>query len=1200
MNTMPMNHLKEALAMAREASKDKEKFWEEYPYGNAFTVAYGYVALLRRGKFSRDLGKLDALMDAMTFRQEVMFTYLPRVFQRIKPDKRFNELMEVALSGEVRKSNGFVKAIHMSDDEVFIRVMDLSFYSWDNRFVKSLDKLKETLEAKGLRSYYNLAPDIAAKPDEEPQERQIAETPITPSGSRAPGTEDGPVSTVIIKKTEDPDELRKEKIKPTLRTPDFAPGTLPENGLHKLLPDVASPVEEKDKEEISAELKEFKEISEKVRSIREELSKKIYGQDTGISKFAEGIFHALMTEDGREEGGPRGVFLFVGPPGVGKTYMAESLAQLLDLPCKRFNMSEYSSDTDYFQLVGTDPSYKNTHKGLLSKFIESNPDGIIIFDEIEKAGPRVHNIFLQILGLGEYDDDATKDTINCRDTIMIFTSNAGKELYENRQGDLSEIPEAVIMKTIEREPHPFDDRPLINPALCSRFGGGNVILFNHIDEEALLKIVRDGFDKVCREYKEKTSLSITYDERLPLLFLFHYSNGLDARKASTKSAAFLEKEIYQISRQLGNRKDLLDKAKEISFELSLPVDEEIKEYFESKTTVKFVALCGEEMKALFPENSKVFEIEYVDKEIESIEEYSDVYAILIDPYYGCDTNVWHPIGLDDYDCAGMNSLKKIMDSKVGMPIYLLDSRGHISPTDRESLLQMGARGFINLGHGGEIKTLESLSKTLYISRQYRQLAQRGYILDYDTAIEEADDGAKLIISYYDMWKTQAMDEATGQVALRDEERPDTKLSDVVGATAAKEELKYCIEYLKEPLKFIQKTSNLPKGLLLYGPPGTGKTMLARALAGETNCSFFEVAATDLLSPYTGESKDRVKELFDRARKYAPSVIFIDEIDAIGRDRNMGNTDSGINALLTEMDGFVRNADRPVFVLAATNYGAMDSAALSLDPALMRRFDNRIYVGLPKKSDRFTYLKQISAKRGLNISEETLKTIADRTIGQSLDMLNHVFDLAHRMSVRRNEECSDAMLIEAMDEFLYGEKKEYGPEYYEKVAIHEAGHAYVAWKCGLKPGFITIISRGNHGGYTALGELEDKTEYTADELIGLIRTSLAGRAAEMEFYDAKTAVNTGAEGDLMSATQRALEYICKFGMDNGQLVYINLKSIVGTSDYGKYLEKANEILVKQTQEAGKLIREGRDHIKKLADALCDSSYLTEKEILEILK
>ncbi len=1172
-----INVLNEAIKMAREASNEKERFWLDYPYGNAYTIVYGYVAIVHMGMRFRgrgEIGRVESLLDMLTFRQEVVFTYLPRLFQRIHPDDKFNELIMVALSGKIKKG-GIERDINMSDDEILARVIDMSLDAWDNRFVKNLDTLKEVIGNDEFRAKYSLGEAIHTEP-----------------------------ARIEISELKKPDILIRSSKEGLLhKIPEGSPIASGISPLGKLSVDRFEDDEDpdyEDLEESSLLLATFKNTAAKVGSIRVELSKRIFGQENCISKFAEGLFHALMTETGRKKGGPRGVFFFVGPPGVGKTYLAESLAELLNLPYKRFNMSEYAADTDYFQLTGTDPSYRNPHEGLLSRYIKRHSDSVVVFDEIEKAGPKVHNIFLQILGLGEFDDDYTKETVNCRDTIMIFTSNAGADIYENRKGDLSEIPESVIMNSIAGERHPVEKRAIINPALCSRLGSGCVILFNYVDEEALLQIVKGGFERVCEEYSNKMGLKISFDDRLPLLFLFHFSNSLDARRASIKSYSFLEKEIYQLARQLGNRKDLLDKAGEISFELSLPVDEEIRRFFDNEKKEKYIALCGEEMKALFPNKADSYEIEFTETEIEKVDEISDVSAIFVDPYFGCDVNVWHPIGLDDYDCTGMNCLKTIVESKVGIPVYLLDTKGHISPTDKETLLQLGARGFISLGEAGSDKYLEKLAQTLYISRQYRKLCQRGYILDYDTAVEVADEGKRIVVSFYDMWKTQAMDESTGQVALRDDERPQVKLSDVVGLTHAKEELRYYIEYLKEPLKFLQSGGELPKGLLLYGPPGTGKTLLARALAGETDCSFFQVPASELLSPYVGESKDKVKELFKRARKYAPSVIFIDEIDAIGRSREGGNTDSGINALLTEMDGFKKHNDKPVFVLAATNYGAMDDENLRLDQALLRRFDNRIYVGLPRKSDRLIYMEKIVSDKKLSVSDECLKTITSRTIGQSLDMLNHVFDMAHRISVREKKELSDALLLEALEEYLYGEKKEHTPDYYVKTAIHEAGHAYVAWKSGLKPGFMTIVSRGGYGGFTALDDVEDKTEYTKNEIIGLIRVSLAGREAEKEFYGGDLAINTGAESDLRKATGKALDYICRYGMSEDELVNVDIRAIMGAADYGRYLDKANEILLREQAETAKLVKNGKKMIKKLSDVLCDSSHLTEKEILKVLE
>ena len=316
-------------------------------------------------------------------------------------------------------------------------------------------------------------------------------------------------------------------------------------------------------------------------------------------------------------------------------------------------------------------------------------------------------------------------------------------------------------------------------------------------------------------------------------------------------------------------------------------------------------------------------------------------------------------------------------------------------------------------------------------------------------------------------------EDAGEV-LDDVEKPSVRFADVIGAGDAKDELTFFVDFLKNPKSFAARGLKPPKGVLLYGPPGTGKTMLAKAMAGESNVAFIPAVGSAFVTKYQGSGPEAVRALFRRARRYAPAIIFIDELDAVGRSR--GNTPAGmsgheeemaLNALLAEMDGFTVDLKRPVFVLAATNFDTEEGQGGIgvIDAALARRFDRRIRVDLPNKENRRQYLQVMLKKhKGSEVTEDMIETLAGRSAGLSLANLASVLELAARMAAKQNCALNNAILDEAFELTRHGEKKDWGKDYIERVARHESGHAYLCFAAGSTPSYLTIEARGGHGGY----------------------------------------------------------------------------------------------------------------------------------------
>ena len=366
-----------------------------------------------------------------------------------------------------------------------------------------------------------------------------------------------------------------------------------------------------------------------------------------------------------------------------------------------------------------------------------------------------------------------------------------------------------------------------------------------------------------------------------------------------------------------------------------------------------------------------------------------------------------------------------------------------------------------------------------------------------------------------------------------EEGTKTTFKDVAGLDEEKEEVQELIDFLKNPKKFQSMGARIPKGVLLVGPPGTGKTLLARAVAGEAKVPFYYISGSDFVELFVGIGASRVRDMFKQAKMNAPCLIFIDEIDAVGRQRGTGlggghdEREQTLNQLLTEMDGF--GANEGIIIIAATNRPDV------LDPALLRpgRFDRQVTVALPDKNARKEILK-VHAKNKTLAKDVTLEFLAKRTPGFSGADLENLLNEAALLTVRRNKkEITMSEIDEATDRVLMGPAKvtkKYTDSEKRLVAYHEAGHAVLGLKLDGANDVqkITIIPRGHAGGYTMMTPKEESFNYTKKQLLESISGLLAGRVAEEIIFNE---ISTGAHDDFKKATKIARSMVTEYGMSN---------------------------------------------------------------------
>ncbi len=463
--------------------------------------------------------------------------------------------------------------------------------------------------------------------------------------------------------------------------------------------------------------------------------------------------------------------------------------------------------------------------------------------------------------------------------------------------------------------------------------------------------------------------------------------------------------------------------------------------------------------------------------------------------------------------------------------------------------------------------------------------------------------------------SQALSFGRSRAKLLSENRPKVTFADVAGIEEAKEELGEVVEFLKYPKKFQALGARIPKGVLLLGPPGSGKTLLARAIAGEAGVPFFSISGSDFVEMFVGVGASRVRDLFEQAKKSAPCIVFIDEIDAVGRQRGAGlggghdEREQTLNQLLVEMDGFDQNTG--VILIAATNRPDV------LDPALLRpgRFDRQIVVDRADVKGRAAILAVHSKNKPLS-KEISLDTLAKRTPGFSGADLENLLNEAALLAARRNKSVIEmAECEEAIDRVLVGpERKSLVMSQREKenTAFHESGHAVVG---GLTPNSdpvhkVTIIPRGMALGLTWSLPDEDRHSQTKNELFAIIKRMLAGRIAEeIKFGD----VTTGASDDFAKATEIARRMVTQYGMSDslGPIQYGrgNHQVFLGR-DFGEDRNYSEEVAFKIDNEVRKIIDDcygdarrileaNWDKVERMVASLLEHETVETEEVLAIM-
>lgn len=928
----------------------------------------------------------------------------------------------------------------------------------------------------------------------------------------------------------------------------------------------------------------------KITHLREGLLSQVKGQRHAVEQFVQTIFEAdAFAAKNPKRKGPVASFLFLGPSGVGKTFLAQLCGELIGRKTRVFDMSEFSDNLSNGKFNG-----EHGAPAMVTSYVRENPDAILVFDEIEKAHINTIYQFLQILEEGRMQDMRVKREVSFRDNIVIVTTNAGRSLYEGSSDrDLSSLPRKVILEGLREDVSDVTHEQVFPECIITRFANGNVILFNHLEPYALMEIIQKEIKLQVELFSSSFHIEVDYSpEKLASLVLYNAGGVSDARTLRGIARSVIVKELQDVVLQTYQKSgDAVNQLKTIRFYVDPEGNgEEVENLFSNHQNSHVLVFADEMITDGILQSDIQNVVFYPHTDIDAAKRAARgiIDYVLIDPTCGMREMKYVPNDIEDIRSDGIDLFAYFQEYHADIPIYILDTRNRGENTF-STLLSKGARGVLAYDLDNRdvfIRGMNTISYSALINNSVYTLGRSGKLLNYNCSQYSLDE--ETVVVSFDKFSLGLAPKTsdTADFVVRDSVNGIT-FKDVVGCKSAKKALQEFCDYVDDPRKHILAGKKIPRGILLYGPPGTGKTMLAKAMANEVKAAFFQTSATSFFDSLVGQSEKNVRELFAKARRYAPAVIFIDEVDAIARKRGgtLGNShnEDVLNTFLAQMDGFVTDEKRPVFIIAATNYDIQGSEGRVLDGAFVRRFDTRIFMELPNTEEREEFLRMALNKHGVSFGENQEKIIhnvAIRTTGCSgADLANIVELFLRKVS---DGMPTGAILLDSVDEFRYGDIHEYDPEELRQTACHESGHALINRLLAKTPSYLTIVARGEFGGYMARDIDEKKLTETYQELLDQVCCALGGRAAEIVIYGEEKGCNTGASSDIRHAKNIVTYALKVLGM--GSRFFIT-----------RFNDEAEAVIREQFDRAIGIIEEHRGVLLKLTDLLLQHKSLDQTQL-----
>lgn len=897
----------------------------------------------------------------------------------------------------------------------------------------------------------------------------------------------------------------------------------------------------------------------RANALRERLAFEVLGQDQAISMLSDAYFRACLAPP---VSGPRGIFTFMGPPGVGKTLLAQELAKALSaiegrtIPLLRLDMSTYSAHQNHEALIGFPKGYANARAGVLTGFVKEHPECVILLDEIEKAHENTIHALLAVLDKGAVKDQFHDEVVQFNSCWIVATTNLGNAILSqpNRAGVLGASATASefafdVLKNASSGTRgsALDEtlQPLLSPEFVSRLAQGSAVVFGELDASELLRLVeRSMTTRIANARLGETAPGVKVEINPDARFLFLQSllPDLDARKASSRAGKWvidLIKDSWEAcaSQLNGHESD--------TYRIVIDLDEETRAALNTRQSENGLkVLVIDEDPAVTQMASAVDGIGPIA--VRQVRTHADA------------TNALKTFNPDvamldlslDVSCGtapdtALKLLSELRTTHPALPIHLFADRDcagmDLNRLIEQILSRGGARGLIPIRRDvvdsvtiqdTSARVKEALTQALN-DRIIRDLMRSRLATRFEIDWHVCKDTGEVLGKIRRLRRTQVISVADQGSAISFAGIPRETFNDVIGLSRAKRRLSQVLQWMKDPAALARFGVLPPRGFLLAGVPGTGKTLLARALAGEAGLPFLALSAGELQSKWVGEGAERVREMFIKARRYAPAIIFIDEIDSIAQHRS--DQESGahreiLNQILASMDGF-NQADAPVFVLAATNHPD------SLDAALRRpgRFDETIPIDLPNARARQEFFAIRLKKLGMDGAD--LSALVSGTSGMTPAQMDRIVrEAAYSAAAAGCNKVTMDDLQAARRMVRFGARDEelsVDADELRGTAIHECGHAlaHLILRPGRRIDYLTILpTEGGVLGFLAPEAVESRNVATRAEIEADVMVSLAGREAEALILGEEN-VSNGASSDLMHATAHLARAIGNWGMDN---------------------------------------------------------------------
>ncbi|MCL1046861.1 AAA family ATPase [Shewanella electrodiphila] len=914
--------------------------------------------------------------------------------------------------------------------------------------------------------------------------------------------------------------------------------------------------------------------------IQQALNDKVIGQEAAVTKLCQGYLTSCI----ESSNGPRLIYTFAGPSGVGKTYLASQLQSQVNefektgYAFNTFNMEQYSDERDAMKLFGSGIQYVDSSLGMLTVAVRSQPRQVLLFDEIEKAHSTVIQSLLSVLDSAKAKDQTSQEEVDFSQCVIIFTTNLGQDVLQNNPQNA----ELSIFELLRQSENP-SNKTKLSPEFVNRLAKGFPILFSELKVNHLIRLAEVEVNKL-----ESSTAQISYDWPQEFASLMLKSMSPDISVRALKScfakhkSMILTKAIPYFS----------DDNKQIKFKVSI---EQLE-----KSNDKPVQLL------LLDDDSKVFELVKEQQSACNISLCTDLAglrhaiesshpdALLID----VDTINNHDIQLVDV-ISGLYAL----NSKTPIFTYQLVKLDD-EQIEQHSAHEVREHFRLNLSDFSVLfsNMLNRVNYYLSTENNIFNMTRRNQQLQYQCEVTQVGD------IFQANYKRLSVNQLVQSNDLKEGELfkhslPNFKLDDVIGLERAKKRLVDVVNWLKLPEKLANFGVKVPSGFLFAGPPGTGKTFLAKALAGESGLPFFSVSSSELSESHSGGTTQNIKKLFATARKYAPSIIFIDEIDAIagqrsrstqGADRDRNLT---VNALLTEMDGFTPQSD-PIFIIAATNHPQL------LDSAILRpgRFDETIFCDLPNVNARKEFFARFSDKHQIVFSEQELKQLTSSSQGMSSAEIEQVFREAIYQAVGENKALTSEDIKQTMLRVSYGLPSEHiilSAQEKQRTAYHEAGHLLLTKMLFPKQpiDFVTIEPRNNALGFVSTRAANEYESLSSIRVKHRLEVLLAGRVAEKIYTGSVDEISSGATSDIEKATKLAMHVIYEGGLDAAVgPVNVGLLTKFEESDLLLKAQTAvRQWLLDAEASAEARLIEHRDQLDHIANTLVDKESLISDEI-----